>query len=244
MEEAQVQQAQWEREKQTLLQEAEQAAMKRVESWMRVQQFQAWQQEAQQAHAMEQKAGDNAIPVEQQPSTVQSAVSMQPMPSMTTTTAAADATISPAVAVTATAATTNTTASAAAHHPILGAAQVDLGYKRVHLVSAKDLSDIPVWEKQRIYRHARAQSMAKDKQKTLPLGLPGVISLYEVRVCMYLCVCACLRDTVKFCRVPRYLHLQINHLITLLTCRYFFGFNNNRMQTENCRSSTDSIASA
>jgi hypothetical protein len=65
-------------------------------------------------------------------------------------------------------------------HPILGSALVDLGYKRVHLVPAKVLESIPVWKKQRIYRHNRAMSMASDKIKTLHLGLPGVIGIYEV----------------------------------------------------------------
>jgi hypothetical protein len=38
-------------------------------------------------------------------------------------------------------------------HPILGEALQDLGYKRLHLVSADKLATIPVWKKQRIYRH-------------------------------------------------------------------------------------------
>lgn len=66
-----------------------------------------------------------------------------------------------------------------AHHPILGKAIVDLGYKRVHLVSAKSLSSIPIWEKQRVYRHDRAKEMATDKMKSLSLGLPGVIAIHE-----------------------------------------------------------------
>lgn len=65
-------------------------------------------------------------------------------------------------------------------HPVLGMAYATLGYKSVHLVSAKDLADIPVWEKQRIYRHDRAKAMAQDKLKTTKLGMPGVITLYEV----------------------------------------------------------------
>jgi hypothetical protein len=66
-------------------------------------------------------------------------------------------------------------------HPILGPALVDLGHKRVHLVSAKALASIPVWKKQRIYRHERANNMASDKLKSLDLGLPGIIGIYEVR---------------------------------------------------------------
>ena len=64
-------------------------------------------------------------------------------------------------------------------HPILGPTIVDLGYKRIHVTSAHNLSAIPIWEKQRVYRHERAKSMANDKLKSLDLGLPGVISLHE-----------------------------------------------------------------
>jgi len=64
-------------------------------------------------------------------------------------------------------------------HPILGACIADLGHKRIHTASARALSAIPVWKKQRIYRHDRAKAMAKDKMKSLHLGLPGVIGLYE-----------------------------------------------------------------
>jgi len=66
-----------------------------------------------------------------------------------------------------------------AHHPILGPAFVDLGYKRVHITSARALAAIPIWEKQRVYRHDRAKGMATDKQRTTELGLPGIISLHE-----------------------------------------------------------------
>ena len=64
-------------------------------------------------------------------------------------------------------------------HPILGPCVLDLGYKRLHVVKAQALAAIPVWEKQRIYRHDRAKTMAVDKLKTLHLGMPGVIGLYE-----------------------------------------------------------------
>ena len=64
-------------------------------------------------------------------------------------------------------------------HPILGPCLVDLGEKRIHVVAAEALAAIPVWKKQRTYRHGRATSMAKDKMKTLHLGLPGVIGIYE-----------------------------------------------------------------
>lgn len=62
---------------------------------------------------------------------------------------------------------------------ILGPVVYDLGYKRCHVVSACQLTSIPVWERQRSYRHDRAKNMAKDKLKTLHLGMPGVISLHE-----------------------------------------------------------------
>ena len=65
-------------------------------------------------------------------------------------------------------------------HPILGPVIYDLGYKRVHITSAKALSAIPIWSQQRSYRHDRAKIMALDKMKSLDLGLPGIISLHEV----------------------------------------------------------------
>jgi len=65
------------------------------------------------------------------------------------------------------------------HHPILGQVLMDFGYKRLHVASAKKLSAIPIWEKQRVYRHDRAKVMANDKMKTLELGLPGVVALHE-----------------------------------------------------------------
>jgi hypothetical protein len=64
-------------------------------------------------------------------------------------------------------------------HPILGRCIADLGYKRLHLISIEKLIHIPVWEKQRIYRHDRAIQMAKDKRKTFRLGLPGVMGIHE-----------------------------------------------------------------
>ena len=88
--------------------------------------------------------------------------------------------------------TTTTTAAAAtttvdtpkqdnelSEHPILGPVLADFGKKRIHVVSAQSLAAIPVWKKQRTYRHGRATTMAKDKLKTLHLGLPGIIGLYE-----------------------------------------------------------------
>lgn len=74
-----------------------------------------------------------------------------------------------------------TNAQVQEHHPVLGEVVVDFGYKRLHVVSAKTLANIPVWKKQRIYRHDRAKLMAADKIKSSHLGLPGVIALHEVR---------------------------------------------------------------
>jgi hypothetical protein len=65
-------------------------------------------------------------------------------------------------------------------HPILGQVVSDLGHARYHLVPAKELANIAVWEKQRTYRHKRAQNMAADKMKSLHLGISGVIVLHEV----------------------------------------------------------------
>ena len=65
-------------------------------------------------------------------------------------------------------------------HPVLGSAIADLGYKRVHIASVQALKSLPVWKKQRTYRHSRAKSMAQDKMKTLHLGMPGIIALHEV----------------------------------------------------------------
>lgn len=71
--------------------------------------------------------------------------------------------------------------SAFPSHPVLGKVISDFGYKRLHVVPAAVLANVPVWEKQRIYRHDRAKIMATDKMKTLHLGLPGIIGLFEDR---------------------------------------------------------------
>ena len=64
-------------------------------------------------------------------------------------------------------------------HPILGPVIQDFGYKRIHVLSAGKLGTIPIWKKQRIYRHERAISMVNDKWKSMDLGLPGIICLHE-----------------------------------------------------------------
>lgn len=130
-EEAQKLQSKWEREREQLHAEAEQAAYERVEADMRIQR--------QRAAALEQWKADVARETLGESAQVQ-------------------------------------------EHPMLGKVVMDFGYKRLHVVSAKTLANIPVWKKQRIYRHDRAKLMAADKVKSSHLGLPGVIALHEVRV--------------------------------------------------------------
>jgi predicted MPP superfamily phosphohydrolase len=67
------------------------------------------------------------------------------------------------------------------HHPVLGQVVADFGYKKIYQVSANTLKSIPVWKKQRLYRHERAKVIATDKLKTLHLGMPGILVLHEVR---------------------------------------------------------------
>jgi hypothetical protein len=74
-------------------------------------------------------------------------------------------------------ASTDSIASVA--HAVLGTPLYDFGYKRLHLVPAQVLATIPVWKKQRTYRHERAKSMSVDKLKSLHLGFPGVICIHE-----------------------------------------------------------------
>jgi len=87
--------------------------------------------------------------------------------------------VSNRTAVTIVGSNNNAATTTAEVHPILGPVLIDFGYKRIHTVSAETLATIPVWKKQRIYRHNRAKAMAQDKLKTLHLGLPGVICVHE-----------------------------------------------------------------
>ena len=147
--EAKLQTEKWEKEKGRLMEEAERAAMQRVESDIAIQKrrlaFEAWKKDLEKE-------------VSKQPTESKDA----PAPELTQ-------------------------AQSQDHHPVLGPVVADLGTKRIHLVSADALSAIPVWEKQRIYRHGRAKAMANDKLKSLKLGLPGIIGIYEVRgiYCLY-----------------------------------------------------------
>lgn len=132
----------WEKEKEKLMAEAEEAALRRVESDLEIQRrqlaFEAWKRDLERDQQQQQQDA---------PSTASSAQSRE---------------------------------EALGEHPILGPVIADLGSKRIHAASARALAAIPVWKKQRIYRHGRAKSMARDKIKSLHLGLPGVIGLYEV----------------------------------------------------------------
>lgn len=176
--------ARWEREKEQLLIQAEQAAQKRVESDLAVQkqrmelEKQQIQKEANDAlrqlesereQALKEKEEEQLLrkELEEKEKALQEKIKEQ----------ALDANIPIKNGVAVSAALESTTENTA--HPILGPALIDFGYKRIHTVKAEKLATIPVWKKQRIYRHNRAKSMADDKLKTLHLGLPGIICLHE-----------------------------------------------------------------
>jgi hypothetical protein len=147
-EEAQRQGDKWERERERIIQEAEEAARARVESDLSIQkhriEFEKWKHQVEAERASETHTISSVNPQEdfESPDTV----APQTLPET---------------------------------HPILGPCVLDLGYKRIYTVSASALANIPVWKKQRIYRHDRAKVMALDKQKTMHLGVPGIIGLHE-----------------------------------------------------------------
>lgn len=150
MEESQRQTNKWEKERETLLREAETAARARVESDLLVQERRVL--------AMERWQKELATEKENAAATISGAGK---------TAAPAPAATVPETSV----------------HPVLGPVVIDLGYKRVYQVSAETLASVPVWKKQRVYRHDRAKVIAADKMKSLRLGLPGIIVLHEVRIC-------------------------------------------------------------
>lgn len=158
-EEAQRLQSKWEKEKVEFIQAAEMAAEKRIQSELAVQQrqmaYEKWMYDLEQEKKKQQQPNKG----QPTPDTVKENID-----TMADTMVNDDSDIS----------------HDDVHiHPVLGRTILDLGYKRIHLVPAEALASIPVWEKQRIYRHDRAKSMASDKLKTLDLGLPGVIGLHE-----------------------------------------------------------------
>lgn len=66
-------------------------------------------------------------------------------------------------------------------HPVYGELVQDLGYKRVFCVSPDRLIDteaFPIWEKQRVFREARASNIAKAMSSS-SFGFPGVITVFE-----------------------------------------------------------------
>lgn len=160
VQEAQKHERKWHAERETILAQAEQAARARVENELVIQQrrlaFELWQRQVQ-----EETLKNSGSSLDSQTAPAASLIETNGP------TAVAAAPVSAPLDVDV--------------HPLLGPCLADLGYKRVHLVSAQTLATIPVWKKQRIYRHNRAKEMAADKRKTLHLGVPGVIGLHEVR---------------------------------------------------------------
>lgn len=158
-EEAKLQKNKWEKEKEVLLANAEKAAKERVENELLIQHrrlaFQRWEQELQEKQQQEPPK-EEVVQHDSSPSTA-----TEKAPTVT-----AEIVEEPIALVD--------------EHPVLGTPIIDLGTKRVHMTSVKVLKSLPVWKKQRTYRHNRAKSMATDKLKTLHLGFPGIISLHEV----------------------------------------------------------------
>jgi hypothetical protein len=146
-------QERWEREKEKLIRDAEVAARERIESDLVLQKrriaFEEWKKQLARAEEVKQAKEMEAVVV----------LDDSPSESMDVLSPTLEEQLPP--------------------HPVLGPCLLDLGYKRLHVVKAQSLAAIPVWEKQRIYRHDRAKSMAADKLKTMHLGMPGVIGLYE-----------------------------------------------------------------
>eukprot|EP00192_Tetraselmis_astigmatica_P006275 CAMPEP_0117673794 /NCGR_PEP_ID=MMETSP0804-20121206/14673_1 /TAXON_ID=1074897 /ORGANISM="Tetraselmis astigmatica, Strain CCMP880" /LENGTH=441 /DNA_ID=CAMNT_0005482577 /DNA_START=57 /DNA_END=1379 /DNA_ORIENTATION=- len=68
-------------------------------------------------------------------------------------------------------------------HPVLGELVTDLGYKRTYTSTLQNLITVPIWKKQRTLRPERAKKIAAFKLKGhspgRPIGLPGVITLYQ-----------------------------------------------------------------
>jgi len=153
--ESQEQSAKWEKEKDKIRAEAERAAKARVESEISIQhrrmKFEQWQREL-----AEKREKDDA-----QVEIVDGSTAVEKDKTSTSRSLEEEP-----VAI--------------SDHPVLGSAVADLGYKRVHIASVSALNSLPVWEKQRTYRHQRAKAMASDKMKTLHLGMPGIIALHEV----------------------------------------------------------------
>ena len=75
--------------------------------------------------------------------------------------------------------TAATTENETTSHPIFGELVHDFGYKRCYAASVQQLLEVPVWRKQRVYNEQRARLIAQSKAVS-PLGMPGVVTLYEL----------------------------------------------------------------
>ena len=159
----------------------QQAAEDRIEMERRKLKFEQWKLDLEQAKQQQQQ--------QQQQQTVASEDTRTAASEVTTdaTETPSSSSLTPSVVVDAVP-QTNEPATAVPTDPLLGPVLALLGPKRLHLVSVHVLANLPVWKKQRTYRHDRVKVMAKDKTKSLHLGLPGAICLFEVRV-LVPCVC-------------------------------------------------------
>lgn len=153
LEEAQKHETKWKAEREQLLAEADRAARARVESELATQQ-----------RRMQFEQWQKAVEAERRSMVNQSTTTMNAVEPVTVEAQVVQ----------------ETSSLSEDHHPILGPMVKDLGTKRLYLVSADTLENIPVWEKQRTFRPDRAKSMAQDKMKTLHLGWLGAIVLHEV----------------------------------------------------------------
>ena len=144
--EAQRYEEKWEREKEALIAEAEEAARRRIQHDLEIQKrqiaFEAWKKNLEKEKEELQNGGETTV------SSSNKSAQQEKQEVL-------------------------------GEHPILGPVIADFGHKRIHMVSSRALAAIPVWKKQRIYRHGRAKVMAGDKLKSLHLGLPGIIGIYE-----------------------------------------------------------------
>ncbi|KAJ1633178.1 hypothetical protein T492DRAFT_982814 [Pavlovales sp. CCMP2436] len=66
-------------------------------------------------------------------------------------------------------------------HPVFGALLHDDGFKRTYRASPLTVwAATPIWEKQRAFRHDRAESIAKAKALSKVSGWPGTIAICEI----------------------------------------------------------------
>eukprot|EP00536_Pseudo-nitzschia_multiseries_P005558 jgi/Psemu1/238609/estExt_Genewise1.C_1050007 len=147
-EEAQKNEKRWEREKEDIIRQMEEAANARVEDELKIQQMRLQQEQEElwkQKEAELEEEKQRFLLLEEEREKGEALANDEEDP----------------------------------EHPILGPVVADLGYKRVHLMSAGRLGNIPVWNRNRIYRNNRAKAMAAEKIKSMALGFPGAICLHE-----------------------------------------------------------------